>query len=96
MIGNSQDKPVGRFNFGPPTEPQVRQLYHGMVTEPVFVYSSNPVSWNVLAGRAVPYIHIQTKNAGKAVESLLLRQLEQVAIANAPRGGGHDKSGGQR
>ncbi len=63
MYSGDQQKPLTIYKWGPETEPQLKNQYHGMGTPHSLVYTSNPVSWLVSAGELFPFSHIGSANA---------------------------------
>lgn len=68
MNGDSQRKGYSRWNWGPPTEPQMKQLYHGLGGEPIYTYTSNPVSWLVTLSECIPFLHLKAGEQDQPVD----------------------------
>lgn len=60
MNSDSQRKGISRWDWGPPTEPQLKQLYHGLGEAPVYTYTGNPVSWLVSLTRCIPFLKLNS------------------------------------
>lgn len=69
MHGDSQRKGITRWDWGPPTEPQLKQMYHGLGEAPVFSYTGNPVSWLVSLTRCIPFLQTNTGEQDKPVDT---------------------------
>lgn len=69
MNGDSQRKGTSRWDWGPPTEPQLKQLYHGLGEAPVYTYTGNPVSWLVSLTRCIPFLQTNTGEQDKPVDT---------------------------
>jgi hypothetical protein len=69
MNGDSQRKGYSRWDWGPPTEPQLKQLYHGLGEAPVYTYTGNPVSWIVSLTRCIPFLQTNTGEQDRPVDT---------------------------
>lgn len=69
MQGDSQRKGRSRWNWGPPTEPQLKQLYHGLGQEPVYTYTGNPVSWLVTLQNCIPFLKTNTGEQDQPIDT---------------------------
>jgi len=60
MNSDSQRKGFTRWDWGPSTEPQLKQLYHGLGEAPVYTYTGNPVSWLVNLTNCIPFLRLNS------------------------------------
>lgn len=68
MYSGGQRKGYSRWNIGPETEPQLKQLYHGLGGEPVYHYAGNPVSWLVTLANCIPFIHLKQDESDQPID----------------------------
>jgi len=93
MYGDSQRKGVSRWNIGPDTEPQLKQMYHGLGEAPIYLYTGNPVSWLVSLTQCIPFLNLksgeQDQPQDQAVADDLLDQIQgnQEPLDTAGGGG---------
>lgn len=60
MYGDGQRKGFSTWDIGPATEPQLKQMYHGLGGAPVYHYTGNPVSWLVTLSHCIPFLKLNT------------------------------------
>jgi hypothetical protein len=68
MYGDGQRKGQSRWDWGPPTEPQLKQQYHGLGEAPTYTYTGNPVSWLVSLTRCIPFLQTNAGEQDKPVD----------------------------
>jgi hypothetical protein len=76
MHADNQRKPKTIYNWGPETEPQLKNMYHGLGGAPTLAYTSNPVSWLVNACNCIPWLNITSGNRDNPVDAPIVEELE--------------------
>lgn len=82
MNGDSQRKGYSRWNYGPETEPQLKQMYHGLGGSPVFHYTGNPVSWLVTLQHCIPFLKLNTGEADQPLDQAVSDDLLSAVYAD--------------